>query len=136
MSHTMEKGSDPAGPRRFGFEWAHRPTSHGRVIAGFLEIAIAHFYSRRAKITKTTLALAGLSEKDGGHAQGQRALASMGRFASAMTHRAKGPGPLDFTALLRGWEWVSRVAELETLRDLARTYGTQRHAQAPRRSAW
>ena len=28
----------------------------------------------------------------------------MGRFASAMTRRAKGPGALDFTALLRGWD--------------------------------
>jgi len=38
-----------------------------------------------------------------------------------MTRRAEGPGALDFTALLRGWERAARVAELETLRDLART---------------
>jgi hypothetical protein len=38
-----------------------------------------------------------------------------------MTRRAKGPGALDFTALLRGWERASRVAELEMPRDLART---------------
>jgi hypothetical protein len=38
-----------------------------------------------------------------------------------MTRRAKGPGALDFTALLRGWERASRAAELETPRDLART---------------
>ena len=44
--------------RRFGFEWAYRPASKGRVIAGFPEKAIAQFSSRRAQITKTTLALA------------------------------------------------------------------------------
>ena len=118
---VVEKGGQPAGPRRFGFEWAHRPASKGRVIAGFPEIAIAQFSSRRAQITKTTLAVADLYEKDGRHAPGQREQASMGRFASAMTRRAKGPGALDFTALLRGWERASRVAELETLRDLAQT---------------
>jgi hypothetical protein len=35
-------------------------------------------------------------------------VASMGRFTDAMTRRAKGPGALDFTALLRRREW-SRV---------------------------
>ena len=55
---VVEKGGQPAGPRRFGFEWAHRPASKGRVIAGFPEIAIAQFSSRRAQITKTTLAVA------------------------------------------------------------------------------
>jgi len=38
--------------RRFGFEWAYRPASKGRVIAGFPEKAIAQFSSRRAQITK------------------------------------------------------------------------------------
>jgi hypothetical protein len=52
---VVEKGGDPAGPRRFGFEWVHRAASKGRVIAGFREIAIAQFSSRRAQITKTTL---------------------------------------------------------------------------------
>ena len=52
----------------------------------------------------------------------------MGRFANAMTRRAKGPGALDFIALLRGWERASRVAELETLREPC---GRQHHAQAP-----
>ena len=130
---VVEKGGQPAGPRRFGFEWAYRPASKGRVIAGFPEIAIAQFSSRRAQITKTPLAVADLSEKDGGHAPGQREQASRGRFANAMTRRAKGPGALDFTALLRCWERASRVAELETLRDLARTVWrsapTQRHGQ-------
>src|SRR5437763_6905287 len=40
--------------RRFGFEWAYRPASKGRVIAGFPEKAIAQFSSRRAQITKPT----------------------------------------------------------------------------------
>jgi conjugative relaxase-like TrwC/TraI family protein len=38
--------------RRFGFEWAYRPASKGRVIAGFPEAAIARFSSRRAQISK------------------------------------------------------------------------------------
>src|SRR5499427_9640842 len=107
--------------RRFGFEWAYRPASKGRVIAGFPEKAIAQFSSRRAQITKTTLALAEAYEKDRGHAPDQRALASMRQFANAMTRRAKEPGALDFAALLREWEHTSRDAELGTLRDLART---------------
>jgi TrwC relaxase len=107
--------------RRFGFEWAYRPASQGRVIAGFPEKAIARFSSRRAQITKTALALAEAYEKDRGHAPDQRALASMRQFANARTRRAKKPGALDFTALLRDWEQASPEAELGTLRDLART---------------
>ena len=107
--------------RRFGFEWAYRPASKGRVLAGFPEKAIAQFSSRRAQITKATLALAEEYEKDRGHAPDQRALASMRQFANAMTRRAKEPGALDFAALLRHWEHTSRDAELGRLRDLART---------------
>ena len=107
--------------RRFGFEWAYRPASKGRVIAGFPEKAIAQFSSRRAQITKSTLALADEYEKDRGHAPDQRTLASMRQFANQMTRRAKEPGALDFTRLLRNWEQTSRGAELGTLRDLART---------------
>jgi len=91
------------------------------VIAGFPEKAIAQFSSRRAQITKTTLALAEEYEKERGNAPDQRALASMRQFANAMTRRAKEPGALDFAALLREWEHTSRNAELGTLRDLART---------------
>jgi TrwC relaxase len=69
--------------RRFGFQWAYRPASKGRVIADFSEKAIAQFSSRRAQITKTTLALAGQYEKERGHAPDQRALASMRQFANA-----------------------------------------------------
>jgi conjugative relaxase-like TrwC/TraI family protein len=107
--------------RRFGFEWAYRPASKGRVIAGFPEKAIARFSSRRAQISKTTLALAEEYEKARGHAPDQRALASMRQFANARTRRAKDPGVLDFAALLSEWEQTSRDAELGTLRDLART---------------
>jgi conjugative relaxase-like TrwC/TraI family protein len=107
--------------RRFGFEWAYRPASKGRVIAGFPEKVIAQFSSRRAQITKATLALAEAYEKDRGHAPDQRALASMRQFANQMTRRPKEPGALDFTRLLREWESTSRDAELGTLRDLART---------------
>jgi hypothetical protein len=107
--------------RRFGFAWAYRPASKGRVIAGFPEKAIAQFSSRRAEITKATLALAEVYEKERGHAPDQRALASMRQFANARTRRAKEPGALDFTQLLRDWEHTSRDAELGTLRDLART---------------
>jgi TrwC relaxase/AAA domain len=107
--------------RRFGFEWAYRPASKGRVIAGFPEQVIAQFSSRRAQITKATLALAEEYEKERGRAPDQRALASMRQFANARTRRAKERGALDFAALLREWEQASRDAELGTLRDLART---------------
>jgi hypothetical protein len=107
--------------RRFGFEWAYRPASKGRVIAEFPEKAIAQFSSRRVQITKTTLALAEQYEKERGHAPDQRALASIRQFANAATRRAKEPGALDFGALLRDWEQTSRDAEFGTLRDLART---------------
>jgi conjugative relaxase-like TrwC/TraI family protein len=106
--------------RRFGFEWAYRPASKGRVIAGFPEKAIAQFSSRRAQISKTTLVLAEQYEKERGHAPDQRALASMRQVANARTRRAKEPGALDFAALLRDWEYTSHDAELGTLRDLAR----------------
>ena len=78
--------------RRFGFEWAYRPASKGRVIAGVPEKAIARFSSRRAQITKTTLALAEEYERQRGHAPDQRALASMRQFANAHTRRAKEAG--------------------------------------------
>src|SRR5262249_6924496 len=107
--------------RRFGFEWAYRPASKGRVIAGFPEKAIERFSSRRAQISKFTLALAEEYEKERGHAPDQRALHSMRQFANARTRRGKEAGVLDFAALLREWGHTSRNAELGTLRDLART---------------
>jgi conjugative relaxase-like TrwC/TraI family protein len=107
--------------RRFGFEWAYRPASKGRVIAGFPEKVIAKFSSRRAQICKSTLALAEHYEKERGHPPDQRALSSMRQFANARTRAAKEAGPLDFGALLREWECASRDGELGTLRDLART---------------
>ena len=106
--------------RRFGFGWAYRPASKGRVIAGIPEKAIAKFSSRRAQITKSALALAEEYERQRGHAPDQRALASMRQFANAHTRRGKEAGPLDFAALLRDWQQASRDAELGTLRDLAR----------------
>jgi hypothetical protein len=130
---VVEKGGEPAGTRRFGFEWAYRSASRGRVIAGLPRKAVAQFSSRRAQITKTTLALAEQYEKDRRRALDQRALAGWGRFANAMTRRAKGRGALDSTALLRCWERALPVAELQTLRDFARTVWRsaprQRHGQ-------
>ncbi|MHB1595612.1 MAG: MobF family relaxase [Streptosporangiaceae bacterium] len=121
--------------RRFGFQWAYRPASKGRVIAGVPEKAIARFSSRRTEITKATLALVGEYERQRGHAPDQRALWSMRQFANARTRRAKEAGPLDFGALLREWEQTSRGAESGTLRDLARVIwraapGAQKLAQA------
>src|SRR5262245_41304477 len=55
---AVQKGGEPAGTRRFGFEWAYQPANKGQVITGFPEKAIARFSSRRAQITKTVLALA------------------------------------------------------------------------------
>jgi conjugative relaxase-like TrwC/TraI family protein len=106
--------------RRFGFRWAYRPASKGRVIAAFPEKAIGRFSSRRAQISKFALALAEQYEKERGHAPNQRALHSMRQFANARTRRGKEAGALDFAALLRDWEHTSRNAELGTLRDLAR----------------
>ena len=106
--------------RRFGFGWAYRPASKGRVIAGFPEKAIAQFSSRRAQITKATLALAEEYERARGHAPDQRALSSMRQFANSRTRKGKEAGALDFARLLREWEHTSRGAELGTLRDLAR----------------
>lgn len=130
---VVEKGGEPAGTRRFGLEWAYRPASKGRLIAGFPKKAVAQFSSRRAQITKTTLGLAEQYEKTVGTGWISGHWASRGRFANAMTHRAKWPGALDFTELLHCWERASRVAELETLRDFARTVWrsapTQRHGQ-------
>jgi conjugative relaxase-like TrwC/TraI family protein len=107
--------------RRFGFEWAYRPASKGRVIAGVPEKAIAQFSSRRAQITKTTLALAEAYERERGHAPDQRALSSMRQFANARTRKGKEAAPLDFARLLHDWEQTSRSGELGTLRDLARS---------------
>ncbi len=68
--------------RRFGFAWAYRPASKGRVIAGVPDKAIAQFSSRRAQITKTTLALAEEYERQHGRVPDQRTLASMRQFAN------------------------------------------------------
>ena len=116
--------------RQFGFEWAYRPASKGRVIAGVPEKAIRQFSSRRGQITKTTLALAEEYEKERGHAPDQRALASMRQFANARTRKGKEAAPLDFARLLRDWEHISRDAELGTLRDLARAIWPAPRAQA------
>ena len=37
---AVQKGGEPAGTRRFGFEWAYQPASKGRVITGFPEKAM------------------------------------------------------------------------------------------------
>lgn len=124
--------------RRFGFEWAYRPASKGRVIAGFPEKAIAQFSSRRAQIAKITLELAQEYERERGHAPDQRALASMRQFANGRTRRPKEAGPLDFGRLLRDWEKASRDAELGNLRDLARIIwraAPHAHADAARMAA-
>jgi hypothetical protein len=105
--------------------------AEGPAITGFPEKAMDRFSTRRAQITKIALALADQYGKDRRHAPDERALASMRRFANAMTRRAKEPGALNLTALLRGWEPAPRVAELGTLRGPARTIW---HA-APRASA-
>jgi hypothetical protein len=46
----------------------------------------------------------------------------MRRFANAMTRRAKEPGALNFTALLRGWERASGVVELMARADAPPLY--------------
>jgi hypothetical protein len=88
---------------RFGFEWAERPASKGRVIAGLPEQVIAWFSSRRAQITKLTKKLAEEYERDRGHEPDQRAVSSMRQFANARTRRTKAESALEFSALLREW---------------------------------
>ena len=118
--------------RRFGFEWAYRPATRGRVIAGFPEKAITRFSSRRAQITRAALALAGEYERQRGHAPDQRALASMRQFATMATRRGKEEGALDFTRLLAEWEKTSQRrgtwhAARPGRRDLAPARGRNRH---------
>jgi len=86
---AVQKGGEPAGTRRFGFERAYQPASKGRVITGFPEKAMDRFSSRRAQITKTALALADQYGKDRGHAPDERALASM-RGLSTRRRTAQG----------------------------------------------
>jgi conjugative relaxase-like TrwC/TraI family protein len=120
---------------RFGFEWAYRPASKGRMIAGFPEMAIARFSSRRARSSKFTLALAEQYEKERGHAPDQRALSSMRQCANARTRAPKQAAALDFAALLSEWEHTSSAAERGTLRDLARTiWRSAAHADADARA--
>jgi TrwC relaxase len=76
--------------RRFGFQWAYRPASKGRVIAGFPEKAIARFSSRRTEITKAALALAEEYEKARGHAPARTAARSAAR---ARINRVSGSSP-------------------------------------------
>ena len=50
----------------------------------------------------------------------RRALTSMRQHAAQLTRKGKPEGALDYAQALRGWERVSRTAELGTLRTLAR----------------
>lgn len=81
--------------RWFEFEWAYRPVSKGRVIAGvpkrrsYSSLPAAHRSSR------PTLTLAEEYERQHGRTPDQRALASMRQFANARTRRCRASG--------RGW---------------------------------
>ena len=104
---------------RYGFSWAYREESKGRIQPS-AEKAIGAFSSRRAQISAKTRDLAEEYERNHGHAPDQRALASMRLHANHETRKGKGEEKLDMDAKLREWEKISRDAELGTLRDLAR----------------
>jgi hypothetical protein len=115
---------------RFGFDWAYRPVSKSRVIAGFAEHVIAQ--SPPAEITQTALALAEEHQCQHGHAPNKRAPTSIRQFDKARTRKSTEAGPLDFAQLLREREHLSRDAELRTLRDLARQIWSAQPARTPK----
>jgi len=123
----VEKGSEPTGTRRFGFEWAHRSASNGRVIAGFPEKAIARFSSHRAKIRAR---LRQLLVQPAGHVD-------TGRYGIVWA-----PHHRDLSQELNeDHPWPSHITtprlpagtSTTTSADAAsrEPYGTQHHAQAP-----
>ena len=103
---------------RYGFRWAYREASKGRVIAGFDEKLIDEFSSRREQVTRNMARLRDAYRAEHGHDPDQRALNSM-RKQAYYDGRASKDDTRDGAARLRDWERQSRSAELGSLRDLA-----------------
>ena len=103
---------------RYGFRWAYREASKGRVIAGFDEKLIDEFSSRREQVTRNMARLRDAYRAEHGHDPDQRALNSM-RKQAYYDGRASKDDTRDGPTRLRDWEQQSRSAELGSLRDLA-----------------
>lgn len=107
--------------RRYGFSWAYREESKGRILKGFPVKVIELFSSRRTEIKAEVAKLVeAYRQARGGQEPSQRVLASMHQHVTLATRDAKGDAKLDMDAKLREWTEAARKAELGTLRDLAR----------------
>ena len=103
---------------RYGFTWAYREESKGRVLAGFDEKLIREFSSRREQVTRNMAQLRGAYRAQHGHDPDQRALNAMRK--EAYYHNRPGKDDTRGAATrLRDWEQQSRNADLGSLRDLA-----------------
>jgi len=107
--------------RRYGFSWAYREESKGRILKDFPVKVIELFSSRRTEIQADVAKLVeAYRQAHGGQEPSQRMLASMHQHVTLATRDAKGDAKLDMDAKLREWTAAARKAELGTLRDLAR----------------
>ena len=111
---TLESGLT----RRFGFEWAYREESKGRILKGFDERYIKEFSSRREQVTQNMAELRKEYREIYGRDPDQRQLATMNKQAYYDNRPAKDDSR-DLETRLRDWETQARTAELGTLRDLA-----------------
>ncbi len=111
---TLESGLT----RRFGFEWAYREESKGRILKGFDEKYIREFSSRREQVTQNLAELRREYLEIYGREPDQRQLATMNKAAYYDNRPAKDDSR-DLQTRLRDWEEQSRKAELGSLRDLA-----------------
>jgi AAA domain/TrwC relaxase len=121
--------------RRYGFSWAYRNESKGRILKDFPVKVIDKFSSRRSEIKHGVAQLVeAYRQAHGDQEPSQRMLASMHQHVTLATRDAKGDAKLDMDAKLREWDAAARKAELGTLRDLARdiwdTMGGQRQSDA------
>ena len=104
--------------RRFGFEWAYREESKGRILKGFDEKYIKEFSSRREQVTRNLDELRREYREIYGREPDQRQLATMNK-AAYYENRPSKDESRDLATRLRDWTEQSRNAELGSLRDLA-----------------
>jgi AAA domain/TrwC relaxase len=121
---------------RYGFSWAYREESKGRILKDFPVKVMNQFSSRRTEIRAEVAKLVeAYKQSHGGQEPSQRMLASMHQHVTLTTRDPKGEEKLDMDAKLREWDAAARKAELGTLRDLARDIwdtmrgSTQDHAR-------
>ena len=91
--------------RRYGFSWAYREESKGRILKGFPVKVMELFSSRRAEIKAEVAKLVeAYRQAHGGQEPSQRVLASMHQHVTLATRDAKGDAKLDMDAKLREWD--------------------------------